>query len=69
MSEGLLGTGFWAEIKWILGHHNTLPNTIDAIQGGSNIADIFQEKYKSYNCFIWPSPNGSTVGKDKAWHW
>ena len=51
MSESLSGTGFWAEIKRILGYHSSLPNTVDGVQGGSNIADIFQEKYKSlYNC-------------------
>ena len=50
MSEHLSDTGFWAKIKHILGHHNTMPNTIDGIVDGSNIADIFQEKYKSlYN--------------------
>jgi len=53
MSEGLSGTGFWAEIKQILGCHNTMPNTVDDIEGGSNIADIFQEKYKAlYNCVL-----------------
>ena len=44
MSEGLSGTGFWAEIKQILGHHNTISNSVGGIEGGSNIADMFQEK-------------------------
>ena len=47
MFEVLSGTGFWAEIKRILGHHNTMPNIVDGIEGGSNIANIFQEIYKS----------------------
>ena len=45
MSESLSGTVFWTEIKQILGHDNTMPNTVDGIEGGSNTADIFQEKY------------------------
>ena len=49
--EGLSGTGLWTEIKQILCHQNTMPNTVDGNEGDSNIADIFQEKYKSlYNC-------------------
>jgi hypothetical protein len=45
ISEGLSGTCFWAETKQIIGLHNTLPNTVGGVQGSSNIADIFQEKY------------------------
>jgi len=53
-SEGLSGTGFWAKIKRTLGHHNTMPNMVDDIEGGSNSAVMFEEKYKSlYNwCII-----------------
>jgi len=64
MSEGLSGTGVWGEIKRILGHHNALPNTVDGKQGGFDIADIFQEKYKSlYNSVSFDSQQ--TVGRDQ----
>jgi len=51
--EGLSGTGLWTEIKQILGHHNTLPNTVDDIEGGFNITDIFQKKYKSHYIIVY----------------
>ena len=45
MSEGLAGTGFWSEVKRIIGNKYSICNTIDSIQGGANIANLFKDKY------------------------
>ena len=49
ISEGLSGTGFWAEIKQIFGHQNTLPKILDGFEDSSKIADTFQEQNRSSN--------------------
>ena len=50
MSEGLAGTGFWSEVKRIIGNKYSVCNTIDSIQGGANIANLFKDKYNQlYN--------------------
>jgi len=50
MSEGLSGTGYWPEIKRKKGHTNVVPSTIDSVQGGESIANLFQDKYNQlYN--------------------
>ncbi len=50
MSDGLSGTGFWSEVKRIIGNHKMSPNTIDDVQGVDEIANLFKEKYNTlYN--------------------
>ena len=44
MSEGLAGTGFWSEVKRIVGNKYSVCNTIDSIQD-ANIANLLKDKY------------------------
>ena len=50
MYQNLKGTGFWTEVQRIIGYNKTRVNTLDGVQGGDQIAEIFREKYDSlYN--------------------
>ncbi len=65
MSDGLSGSGFWSEVKRIIGHNNSIPNTIDGVQGGEQISNLFQEKYNQlYNSVSYDTQHMAALQKE-----
>ncbi len=45
MCNKLSGSGYWKDVKKIIGYNNSTPSTIDGVQGSDAIAELFKTKY------------------------